>query len=510
MVPTDASISWQDYLAIVVRRRWFFTIPCVSIVVIALVVGLFLPRIFRAETIILVQEPKTMNPLMKGLAMSSSMRDRLPALREEIVSWTSLSRLVHELQFAPRLKSPVRFEGMIKQLQKDIAVQMHGADLLRISYEHEDPQLAQRLVNTLSTIFLERSIEAQSAETDTALTFIEQELAVYKKQLEDSEGALREFQELYTTQMPVATQLNDQIVIREVELANLLIENTPEHPEVVELKRRIQELKDQRNAELKRFIASAIAKGRDPALYEDLVRTLDDASAEAGALASSDGRRAREAYAAWVTQMDHPLIAAQELTSPPMPLLQVNGEAPGVGLPMAGASNATLVSLAPLQGQELARLNRDYKVNAATYQNLQQRYEQARITQRLGKSDEGLKFRILEPARLPLKPIKPNLLHLFVLSLLLGAVVGVGVAFIAEYVDQSFQSAEDVQAALAVPVLGSISTIVTAQDVEAWRARRRTWCSATHQWQSLRLRVFAPLRTYCGGRLDALLVRWKL
>jgi LPS O-antigen subunit length determinant protein (WzzB/FepE family) len=326
-------------------------------------------------------------------------------------------------------------------------------------------------------------------------------LAVYKKQLEDSEEALREFQELYTTQMPVATQLNDQIVIREVELANLLIENTPEHPEVVELKRRIQELKDQRNAELKRFIASAIAKGRDPALYEDLVRTLDDASAQAGAPASADGHRAREAYAAWVTQMDHPLIAAQELTSPQMPLPQANDAAP---------SNATSFSLAPLQGQELARLNRDYKVNAATYQNLQQRYEQARITQRLGKSDEGLKFRILEPARLPLKPIKPNRLHLFVLSLLLGAVVGVGVAFIAEYMDQSFQSAEDVQAALAVPVLGSISTIVTAQDVEAWRARRRTWCSATHQWQSLKQRVFAPLRAYCGGRLDALLVRWKL
>ena len=51
MIPSETQIGWQDYLAIVIRRRWFFTVPCSAIIVIALIAGLFMPRIYRSEKI---------------------------------------------------------------------------------------------------------------------------------------------------------------------------------------------------------------------------------------------------------------------------------------------------------------------------------------------------------------------------------------------------------------------------------------------------------------------------
>ena len=164
------------------------------------------------------------------------------------------------------------------------------------------------------------------------------------------------------------------------------------------------------------------------------------------------------------------------------------------------------ITLGPRQEQELTRLRRDYQVNRSTFNEMQQRLERARITQRLGESDEGTKFKIIEPARLPLRPVSPNLWLIFSGALGAGIFVGICAAFGAEYLYQSFQSAEDVQAALALPVIGSISTIVTQGDIEARHRRYRSWVSFKDQAKRLRARVLGPVWSF----VDALLLRWGL
>ena len=82
MMQTDTQIGWQDYLAIVFRRRWFFVVPCLAIVGVSLVVGLFLPKIYRAETIVMIQDQQVMNPLITGLAIATPMGEQMRVLRE--------------------------------------------------------------------------------------------------------------------------------------------------------------------------------------------------------------------------------------------------------------------------------------------------------------------------------------------------------------------------------------------------------------------------------------------
>ena len=511
MMQTETQIGWQDYLAIVIRRRWFFIVPCAVVIAVAMVVSCFLPKAYRAETILLVQEQQVMNPLIQGLAVSTSVGERLRTLREELLSWTSLSRLVHELDLDKRVRNPLVFERYIKQLQRDISVRMRAQDLITISYEDEDPKLAQKLVNTLTHIYMNRSVESQSAEAETAIKFIESEMAVYKKQLEQSERSLREFQELYVTQMPVATQLNEQIIDAQVLLAQLLVENTTEHPQVIQLKQRIEELKRTRNEEIKRVIASALAKGADPEIYQSISKALDAPLTQADA-ADSKIENAKKAYAAWVERLDNSTTTLnQAQAATPLQVISTSGPAqPGQAstpkVEVVGPSSPLLLSLAPHEQQELARLTRDYDVYHETYQQMQQRLERAKVTQRLGDSDEGTKFKVLEPARLPLKPVRPNRVKVFFFSMVLGIFIGAGVAFVAEYLDQSFQSAEELQVALELPVLGSISTILTEADLEERARRRRTWMSIKQNLQRVQTYVVQPI----WARIDSLLVRWGL
>jgi len=78
---------------------------------------------------------------------------------------------------------------------------------------------------------------------------------------------------------------------------------------------------------------------------------------------------------------------------------------------------------------------------------------------------------------------------------------GAGVAFAAEYLDQSFQSAEDVQLALEIPVLGSISTIVTEADLNTRRRNRRGWVTFRKQINLLRNYILRP----AWSRIDSAL-----
>lgn len=501
MMQGETQIGWQDYLAIILRRRSFVLMPCVAIVVVSLVVGMFLPKIYRAETLLLVQDNSMMNPLIEGLAVSTSVGERLRILREEMLSWSSLSRLVQELKMDQDAKSPLLFEQLIKTLQRNILVQMRGGELVTLAYEDPDPKLAQQLVNTLTHIYMNRTVETQSAETGTAITFLESEMDVYKTKLEDSEHALRDFKELYVMQMPVANKLNEQIIEMEVSLAQMLVENTEGHPVVVQTTLHIEELKRKRNDEVKRVIATALAKGADPKIYQDLMTALEGSAVPAGA-SSPTVQAAQEAYTTIVKRMDNPVVST---ATPGAASLDV--EATGIG------SSSASLSLTPREEQELTRLTRDYDVYSATYKDMQERLERAKITQRLGESDEGLKFKILEPARLPLKPVRPDLVKIFFISLLLGLFVGGGAAFVAEYLDQSFQSSEELQAALGLPVVGTISTIVTTEDVAARQQRRKDWVS-WEVWKTrlakLHASVISPRWNWLVSRLDRALLRWNL
>jgi LPS O-antigen subunit length determinant protein (WzzB/FepE family) len=120
---------------------------------------------------------------------------------------------------------------------------------------------------------------------------------------------------------------------------------------------------------------------------------------------------------------------------------------------------------------------KDTNVNEAIYSMLLQKLETAKMTQRLEASREGTRYTIIEPARLPLRPIKPNKPLVILIGLLLGAAAGVGVVFAREFLDQSILDIEDAKLTLDLPVLGAISRITTQEEID--REKRRAQLGIT-------------------------------
>ena len=120
-------------------------------------------------------------------------------------------------------------------------------------------------------------------------------------------------------------------------------------------------------------------------------------------------------------------------------------------------------------------LKQDAKIDENIYNKLLQRLETAKITKRLDASTQGTRYTILDPPRLPIKPIKPNKTLVVLMGIFLGASAGAAAILLTEFMDQSFLGVDEAKAALGLPILGGISRIVTVEDInrEKWIIRKR-------------------------------------
>jgi len=134
------------------------------------------------------------------------------------------------------------------------------------------------------------------------------------------------------------------------------------------------------------------------------------------------------------------------------------------------------------------------------------RLELAQITQRLGRSDAGTTYKVLEPAQLPTRPVSPNLWLFFFASLVAGLTLGSALAFGLEYLDESFHTDEEIQGASGLPVLGMISTITTKADLASRWPWHLDWSRIGRPLQRLTDSFLRPALV----RIDTQLVKWGL
>ncbi|MFZ3057427.1 MAG: GNVR domain-containing protein, partial [Smithella sp.] len=105
------------------------------------------------------------------------------------------------------------------------------------------------------------------------------------------------------------------------------------------------------------------------------------------------------------------------------------------------------------------------------YDDLMKKFMEARVAHGLEKGQMGERFTLIDPARLPEKPVKPNRPVVLLIGLLLGIGAGVGTASLQETTDKSTRTSEDLATNFPFPVLSEIPEIITLQD-ERRRKRR--------------------------------------
>jgi polysaccharide chain length determinant protein (PEP-CTERM system associated) len=123
----------------------------------------------------------------------------------------------------------------------------------------------------------------------------------------------------------------------------------------------------------------------------------------------------------------------------------------------------------PTVGAELARLTRDYDVIKRNYEELIARRESAKLGQKLEAQSKTLQFRIVDPPDVPIIPSGPNRVLFVSVIFAVGLAAGLFFAFFMGQIDNSIVHLAQLRAVANLPVLGSISTMIT--DAERWRRK---------------------------------------
>jgi uncharacterized protein involved in exopolysaccharide biosynthesis len=144
------------------------------------------------------------------------MEQRLKVVREIMLSWNNLTELVKRLKLDANVKSSQEFEDLVRQLVKSIRFEFRDSSILQVSYKGPNPQQTQAVVQNITQIFIEGSLNVQNKETSDAIQFIEEQLRVYRGKIKSSEIA----------------QLKDK-------LKELLVDSTELHPQVKQLREQV-------------------------------------------------------------------------------------------------------------------------------------------------------------------------------------------------------------------------------------------------------------------------------
>ena len=207
----------------------------------------------------------------------------------------------------------------------------------------------------------------------------------------------------------------------------LLLKYTEKHPDVVEIKYLIADLQQQRDEE--RALMDEMNLGPvDNPLYQQMKMQ----QAQADAVVASMRARVAE----YQRRVNH----LQEM-----------------------------VDTIPMIEAELKQLNRDYGLHQKNYQTLLARREQANMSEQADLTGDRIKFRVVDPPRVPLHASAPNR-PLLITGVLLGSfAAGAALAMLLFLLRPTFDSPRTVMEVVGRPVLGAVSMIHNSE----WSRRHR-------------------------------------
>lgn len=114
----------------------------------------------------------------------------------------------------------------------------------------------------------------------------------------------------------------------------------------------------------------------------------------------------------------------------------------------------------PKREQDLLSLKRDYQNIQTSYDSLLKRKLEADIAVNMERKQKGEQFKIVDPAKLPERPIAPNMRKVFLLVVAAGLAIGGGLAVLLEFLDTSFRNADDMETAFELPVLATLPMLI--------------------------------------------------
>jgi polysaccharide chain length determinant protein (PEP-CTERM system associated) len=463
------------------QRRWVGLAVAWIAAVVGAIVLLRIPDRYEATARVYLDTQTVLKPLLSGLTVQPNIEEQIALLARTIISRPNIEKIVRSVELDVSANTQGERDRLVDDMTRRLKFIGGGREnMFNISYQDTNPERSRRVVQSLLSLFVESGLGNKRRDAEGARRFIDEQIKGYEKKLEEAETRVKEFklknlgftggagQDYFSrmqaitdelakvklelraaersrealkhelsdenasllpdmTSMPMGTlgsEYDARIDTQRKQLDEMLRRFTDEHPDVIQTRKLISQLEEERKREIEaRRKAAAQSQGRSSST-NPVSQQIKIALAESEANLASQKAR------------------AGELESRLAQLRAAAGRAPQIEA-------------------EMAQLNRDYDVLQKNYEQLVARRESASLSEDVDSAAGLAEFRVVEPPRVSQRPVFPNRLALVPLVLLIALGAGVAATYAVSQLFPTFHGVRSLRDLTRRPVLGSVSMQTT-------------------------------------------------
>lgn len=495
------------YVRLVLKKRWLLIIPFCMSMLVGIYLAISLPKVYSASNLILVV-PKSVPDRYVPTVLETDVQDRINTIKQQIMSRSNLERLIEDLQlFSGPEYQDMYLVDKIDNIRKKTSVQVtksrSGIDSFTIGYEGRDPKEVMQVVNRLADSFINESVKIMENEIIDTNQFLEEELANLAKRLKDVEASMEEYRKVHMGELPeelnshlsTINRLQEQLSIKQesvrdaknrisaledriafvksntsnagsltsfsgnasnkspaekpplsdleklrAALKGLKTKYTDQHPDIMRLKAAIAELESREPQ-----------SGSNPPTPKQSreLEIRDPAMSRQQSIASSNLARAEFDLEAQYNELNREIaIYNSDIKKIESQIEEYQKQVENI----------------PKRKNELMALERIHSNVQDQYNRFLERKLESDIAVNMERKQKGQKFRVLDSAQLPQKPVSPDIKMLLAMCLAAGLGIGGGIVFLLDYVDNTLRMPVNIEPTFGVPVLAIIPKKIERKD----------------------------------------------
>ena len=156
------TVRLSEYWRLIVRRRWIIIGAIILSLTAAALLCILLPKTYRSETMILVEEQKVSETYVQGVT-EGNLEQRIFVIQKQIMNRVLLGEVVKEFQLYPDVMARYGLEAAIAMAARAIKVEMvakgprgnfvsrNSVDAFTVSFSHENPGTAMNVAARIAS-----------------------------------------------------------------------------------------------------------------------------------------------------------------------------------------------------------------------------------------------------------------------------------------------------------------------------------------------------------------------
>jgi polysaccharide chain length determinant protein (PEP-CTERM system associated) len=470
-------LTMRDYAEILKRRFWLILAFAVLFLGIGLGISYDLPPQYMSQTLVLIEQQKVPENYVKPV-VNEDLNGRLASMKEQILSRSRIEPIITRFDLYGGNKYTM--DDRVDMTRKAIGINpipygqsSRGMPGFFITFKAQDARTAQQVCGEITSLFVSENLNAREQSAEGTTDFLKQQLEDSKRNLDEQDAKMAAFESKYlgrlpsqepanantlqalTAQLDVATQTVSRLQQNETFIEALVTQQpqgttnidpvtgtsenalqtqlkdaikqeqemetlyTPDHPDIIAMKRRIANLR-----------AEIAHEPSAPAKAETTISSSD---------------------------------------SPQLQQLKTQLRAIKLSIASAKQDQARIVEKvrsyeakiesSPMVEEEYKQVTRDHETALQFYNTLLTKMNESTMATALEHRQQGEQFRVMDAPNLPEEPTFPNRRIFAGGGFAFGLSLGLLITALLEYRDTSLRNERDIWAFTKLPTLAVLSYI---------------------------------------------------